>query len=978
MYCLQTRPSLKIGLPLVLVSTILLVAEAATTQTESPRPNVSEILPTRGLLRWERLPYRNLAFDPFTNYPNHTFPYEDEPKAYYGPLGDYLITGYDNFLWHELRRPGLRCSNFRGDQCGSTVLNKFTSLLAWDSYGEKGYTFIIGATPQVHLTPLTLSTTRFNGIRLDVSTPHFKFTGLSSRLHFLSGDRDDATLLLGARTQFDLGPLQLGFNGVNLHMYDSTRPGNSLKGRLHSKQPPIDWVAVRIADDSDFDGRGGARVQRVSIVINGQARPDIHPQVIRHQAGVAPQMGTFSPVTGNFLPNRYNRLNFDELAGPGDRWSYRDREVPMYADYLTRLDHEAGLDVSGTSNLEGLLQTFQVEPPEAVLEANGTEQLVYLFDVSREPYVESVRIEALVDNDYRVDVAWFFQVNPRGRYKTQQFYSSFYHTVARAPGNIQDGSNIKKVRFDVGEQTALFLYSADLKLVLPGLELEAETARSALVSRYPASSGINNREILLDRGPRFMDRGAAHFINAVHWFEGGRVGAEYFSMQPDYATEMRTYTDIADIADPDRAWDYPSYPKHETFIWRTVADNDDADSWADRGQGLRHSGAFDAVYLDQDKDNDGIPDTNRNLNAIPDYEEPFLMFHVEPNDYVYGLDRNNNGEPDAREDDVDPDYPYDADQRGYHLFGQLDLGAHGALALGRYAVRQIAGSGRTRSIYGLLTFERENVTRSQRIFFENHFRRVQDDIPDAYVRDVETIQRQTTSYVSTRYSTKVLEDPLRFRNSYVNDTDLEAKLAPLPNLKLRELVRLQLNWQLGGRLPNGGFQPSRRLDFLTTASSIEYTWQWGHLEFGPRFKLLHLRQIDRAADVAIRSETQVIPILMARYLFSSRSSLRLGIQGMGPLPYRVYCGRCGSTPDTPDQFGLGEFDPRNPESFTQRNLVIAVTNRSKYFGYDLWTLVGYTKEKRKFDDPLQSFRNFHTSTFFVRAFIGFGDLGPAY
>ena len=79
-------------------------------------------------------------------------------------------------------------------------------------------------------------------------------------------------LLLGARTQLDLGLLQVGLNGVNLHMYDSTRPGNSLKGRLHSKQPPIDWVAVRFSDDSNFDGRGGARVQTVSIVINGQAR----------------------------------------------------------------------------------------------------------------------------------------------------------------------------------------------------------------------------------------------------------------------------------------------------------------------------------------------------------------------------------------------------------------------------------------------------------------------------------------------------------------------------------------------------------------------------------------------------------------------------------------------------------------------------------------------------------------------------------
>ena len=355
------------------------------------------------------------------------------------------------------------------------------------------------------------------------------------------------------------------------------------------------------------------------------------------------------------------------------------------------------------------------------------------------------------------------------------------------------------------------------------------------------------------------------------------------------------------------------------------------------------------------------------------------MFHVEPNDYVYGLDRNNNGEPDAREDDVDPAYPYDADQRGYHLFGQLDLGPHWSLAAGRYAVKEIAGSGQNRSTYGLLTYQRQSASRHQRVFLENNLRQVQDDIPDEYVRIVESPRREPIyGYLIPRYNTNVLDDLLRFRNSYVNDTYLEARLAPLPNFKLRELVHLQLNWQQRGHLPNGGFQQPRRLDFLATASSIEYTWHWRNLALGPRFKLLHLRQIDRGADVEIRSETQVMPIFMAKYLFSSRTSLRLGIQGMGPLPYRVYCGRCGQGPTTTDQYSETDFDPRNPESFSQRNLVIALTNRSRYFGYDLWTLVGYSKEKRKFDDALQSSRDFDTSPFFVRAFIGFGDLGPAY
>ena len=80
---------------------------------------------------------------------------------------------------------------------------------------------------------------------------------------------------------------------------------------------------------------------------------------------------------------------------------------------------------------------------------------------------------------------------------------------------------------------------------------------------------------------------------------------------------------------------------------------------------------LDGVFLGQDEDNDGIVDTDRNFNGIPDYDETFMMYRVEPNEYVYGLDRNHNDEPDQREDDWVADYPYDPDQRGFHLFGQV-------------------------------------------------------------------------------------------------------------------------------------------------------------------------------------------------------------------------------------------------------------------------------------------------------------------
>ena len=69
-------------------------------------PDLAEVESTRAFLRWERPSYRNLAFDPFHNYPNHSAPYIDSPRVFYGPLGNRLINGYDLYFWKEARLPG--------------------------------------------------------------------------------------------------------------------------------------------------------------------------------------------------------------------------------------------------------------------------------------------------------------------------------------------------------------------------------------------------------------------------------------------------------------------------------------------------------------------------------------------------------------------------------------------------------------------------------------------------------------------------------------------------------------------------------------------------------------------------------------------------------------------------------------------------------------------------------------------------------
>ena len=127
----------------------------------------------------------------------------------------------------------------------------------------------------------------------------------------------------------------------------------------------------------------------------------------------------------------------------------------------------------------------------------------------------------------------------------------------------------------------------------------------------------------------------------------------------------------------------------------------------------------------------------------------------------------------------------------------------------------------------------------------------------------------------------------------MNDTYLEGVFEPLPSFYLTQKWRLQLNWQKGGELPGGSTQRRRRLNFGTSISRLQYSLHFGRLEISPQFKLLFLKLIDRDADRRpnggynsrdLRSEYHLIPIVRLRYALLERTSLRLEIQGIGPLP----------------------------------------------------------------------------------------------
>ena len=148
--------------------------------------------------------------------------------------------------------------------------------------------------------------------------------------------------------------------------------------------------------------------------------------------------------------------------------------------------------------------------------------------------------------------------------------------------------------------------------------------------------------------------------------EGERFGfaGELFSIGPDYNTALRTFhSDVGSVG---------GGLKNNTGVWTMGDDNDDDDRYPDRMYTNTVSGVNtrgqdpDGVFPGKDEDGDGIPDNNRNSNELPDYFEPFLMYDVDPDEYDYGPDLNQNHVIDTREDDRKPDYPYDADLKGGH------------------------------------------------------------------------------------------------------------------------------------------------------------------------------------------------------------------------------------------------------------------------------------------------------------------------
>ena len=397
--------------------------------------------------------YQNYGFEDYA-LPEFT---RFSRRNYYGPLGNFLIQGYDVYEWRETRastRTEWHKSLRTIPRWGRFERN----LVARESHARWAASLIYGEEIRTLFTPLTLALPGYDGIRLDSQVGNTRVAVIGQRYtgHFTAGrygdgpvwtdwdfteHRRSSLMLLGAHGDVELGALTLGATGVNFHIFDAEQESFVLRGGLHAEQVlPVAYL-VRLSDDSPEDLQAGAVVSEVRLRINGQDRPDLRPFLARINGRNPTAVGTTNRLTGQFR-----------------RAVYLDRGT-RFADVLYLRDHLRGQDVSDKVNLEELVRWVEALPDVAGHRADGHEQIIAVFDVSREPFIRQVQMEALVGNDYRVEVLPLFVSAP-----AVENYEFHYRVggntlvpgqgyfvnretpgvtaARRSPGNVQDMSNM--------------------------------------------------------------------------------------------------------------------------------------------------------------------------------------------------------------------------------------------------------------------------------------------------------------------------------------------------------------------------------------------------------------------------------------------------------------------------------------------------------------------------------------------------------
>ena len=140
------------------------------------------------------------------------------------------------------------------------------------------------------------------------------------------------------------------------------------------------------------------------------------------------------------------------------------------------------------------------------------------------------------------------------------------------------------------------------------------------------------------------------------------------------------------------------------------------------------------VFPGYDENGDFISDFNQNHNPIrrnllPDYDEPFLRYHSDRPEFLFGMDLNNNNWVDRFENDDLPDYPYKKITGATMATVASNSVPQAKLTLGQLRQEKRETSEENLTTYGLLAVV-EDLPGKGRLRLFDMLRLAKDDIPD--------------------------------------------------------------------------------------------------------------------------------------------------------------------------------------------------------------------------------------------------------
>jgi len=833
-------------------------------------------------------------------------------------------------------------------------------------------------------TPLTLSLPNIDGVSIDFQSANnsFKFItsgvmGLYTRYQLASPTSNDlirrgGVMLRGGRFRRRLGVLTLGATYVNTYAVQGNRQrGSEWRGTVSNMTPTPIMLAVRFLDDSPQDGEGGPIVYDIRIKVNGRYRDDIIPMVIIDDM----RLDRTSAITDK-LENAYVYPNTAvKIGAPEYDFHNVYERIPKYADYIYLMDYQRGNNADNvfkkySTNLASQYYSI-TEMGGKPIQANGYESLVYIFDIaSITEKVHRIEAVATVGNDYRIQTSQIYTLETSGGHDpsgkpTSWYNSTYWRTVAQSEGNVKDNSNVRTIKFDFGFQVASLIYGVDADFNYRGFKINAEWVQNSNHYMFAEGSpGTGKPEnIIAGQPPRTGHRWSqidhAYYVTtSKDWDKFGFAG-EIFKMGKFYRPYLEYFNYAAnDFSYGTNAPNARNYMSHIALI----EDNDDDDMYPDTQLNQRTMGYRildtedpDGVFPGNDEDNDGIPDNNKNNNDIPDYDEPFLMFDVDPDEFVFGNDYNNNTIPDFREDDMKMDTPYDLDRQGYHYFFRFTPQKSINFIIGSLRSKGVGISDVTNDDYAKFLLDYD-VFDLGKLYAEYRYERVQDNIRDPYIQ-VE--QSMTEEYLmpgitSTlgRFERDLYYDELEYRNSKVNRFFLDSRIRAIPSITLENHIKFERNFQIEGNMYDQTYQPHDILNTLAMVNKIVYTKQWGNFIFSPGVKFRLYKKVRSESLQPLDHFMMRIPLVMFKYIISPRTDISLGMQGIPglALQYNDYV--------------------QSQNDYTQKTYTLQLQNRTSYFGYDIWAAVGFNVDQLSYVETYRAYEEYKSSSIFARVYLG--------